>query len=298
MSASTQNSQDFPQDGTHHQRKLKDAKLRESLSAGEDLNPRFQIAQMGNGKILPPIAPTNPVPIYTAENTGRERKSKKGSLSKIPGPSPLLSSGEYSVSRNGCTDKNRGSISGTASLGGQGRDKGRDGTGGRESPLRVHGSSFLHGTNTNTNTASDATHTGIAEDSLDEDVLGTFPVPVDRDMDAERGGDDHGNIRRKSAHHGLNLTVNTGSKEGCSKHQDVPSVIFDAVNDVEDDRSNLSELSSEEPSPHGKSATLVGGVGVEDEGVGRRRRKQSTPWRALKPIALKPFIPLPPHNDS
>lgn len=244
---------------------------------------------------------------------------KKGTLSKIPGPSVLVSSGEYSSSRNSCTDKHSNSAtasaSGIASLGGKDRDRGRNGIGSGDSPIRGHGSSFsLH----STHTASDgALHAGIDEDSLDDDAFGMFPVHGDcgRDVGIDIVVETECGRPRmfleKSAQYSTSLMISTGGREECSKNREVPSIVFDVQDDLEDDRSNLSELSSEEPSPLGRGLTTMGGglglglgvgvggvLGDEVGAVAKRSRKQSTPWRALKPIALKPFISLPPLGDS
>ena len=56
----------------------------------------------------------------------------------------------------------------------------------------------------------------------------------------------------------------------------------------------MSELSAEDSAAYAGSPSKGGGGGGAVGGAGaEKKKKKSKPWRALRPIALKPFTELP-----
>jgi hypothetical protein len=121
--------------------------------------------------------------------------------------------------------------------------------------------------------------TGIADDSLDND---TFEVLAAAAPDARQsrqriGPSDMilmGSSCAEACGKGEMVVRERGACEGATSHSD-------------DDPSNMSELSSEEHSACESLNSPAAGP------ISRRKsksRKQSAPWRVLKPIVLKPFI--------
>ena len=126
---------------------------------------------------------------------------------------------------------------------------------------------------------------GIADDSLDDDAFDALAAAPDarRSRDLSRPID-------KSLQ-GFTFVGDTKESSGKGSHiggmdgEGERGVCEGSAGYSEDDPSNMSELSSEEHSVCESLSTPAAGPVTRS-----RSRKQSAPWRVLKPIVLKPFI--------
>lgn len=241
-------------------------RLRESLSAGAagKLSPRFENSVSCSGKTLPPIGSADLA--FFSPIIRIEKKSKTKFLSKVRDPfrsgtdHPLLEPISAGSRATGRPELLREIVS----------------------PRELEISAFY-----DQNYGND---TGIADDSLDND---TFDVLTAAAPDARE-------IRECVEPRDKSLKVN-------SSNFLIPADIADvsgkdhfkgemeeserggcggATGHSEDDPSNMSELSSEEHSTCESINSPVAGP-IRSKS---KSRKQSAPWRALKPIVLKPFI--------
>lgn len=241
-------------------------KLRESLSAGADgkLSPRFEHSVTCSGKTLPPLG-TADLPLFSPVKR-KEKKSKPKFLSKVRDPfrsgtdHPLLEPISAGSRATGRAEPLRETVS----------------------PRELEISALYDQKYGN--------DTGIADDSLDND---TFDVLTAAAPDA-REFKDCVEPRDKS------LKVNSSNFLVSADIADVSGKDFfkaekeeserggygEATGHSDDDPSNMSELSSEEHSTcESMNSPVAGPIRSKS-----KSRKQSAPWRALKPIVLKPFI--------
>lgn len=135
--------------------------------------------------------------------------------------------------------------------------------------------------------------TGIADDSLDNDMFDVLTAAVpDARQSRERIGPYDKNLKSSSSNFLSSADTaefsGKGSFKGEMEVRERERVACDgATGHSEDDPCNMSELSSEEHSACESQNSPAAGPISRSKG---KNRKQSAPWRALKPIVLKPFI--------
>ena len=166
------------------------------------------------------------------------------------------------------------------------------------------------------------------EDSLDDKFFGAFPTsPIRKkekgseklhgseqgqvaDRSYDRSPPKYKNIHDSLGHKQDNgqpaqhtpgpeqslSSKNTSGKSGKGKSLKNRSATYDQYgdDDSDGDRSHVSELSAEDSAAYAGSPSKGGGGGGAVGGAGaEKKKKKSKPWRALRPIALKPFTELP-----
>jgi hypothetical protein len=238
-------------------------KLRESLSAGAGgkLSPRFENTISCSGKTLPPIGKAGLAPFAPIKRN--EKKSKPKFLGKVRDPfrsgtdHPLLEPISAGSRANGRAESLRETVS----------------------PRQSEMSAFY-----DRNYGND---TGIADDSLDNDTFEVLAAAApDARQSTERIGPSDMSLKGSSS----NFLVSADSAEVSGKGEMAVrerGARDGATSHSDDDPSNMSELSSEEHSACESLNSPAAGP------ISRRKsksRKQSAPWRVLKPIVLKPFI--------